>query len=148
MLLSKCIRLILFNMLSSVFLVILLIIIIYLCNNNYFYEFNPAPKEYIIKVFNSTDLYDDYDSVVSLLSNASTNKIKIEFIAWDSNFIVLRSPAKFNAKNWVLYLEFKNNRVVGKYIRYHDSRHAKPLNAPMDSVSLNVHVEFIQEYTN
>lgn len=48
----------------------------------------------------------------------------------------VETPIEFGAKNWVLYIEFKDSRVAALRVRTADSKNEHPKSAPPDKVFL------------
>jgi hypothetical protein len=48
---------------------------------------------------------------------------------------VVETPLEFAAKNWVLYLEFSNSRLIASRIRTADSQDEQPADAPPDRIA-------------
>lgn len=46
----------------------------------------------------------------------------------------IESPTEFGAKNWVLYIEFKDSKVAALRVRTADSKNEHPNDAPSDKV--------------
>ena len=132
--------------LQRIGIITLISIAVYLCGDNFFFEFNHRPKEYIVSVFNQVHLNDSCDSIITTLSKDSPSQVTIDIYSLNTIFIVLRTPTQLNEKNWVLYLEMDKGVLIGKYIRYLDSRNAKRINAPDDVVLNRIHDELLPQY--
>src|SRR5205823_13616152 len=46
----------------------------------------------------------------------------------------IEAPSEFGAKNWVLYVEFKDSRLAALRVRTADSKNERPKSAPQDKV--------------
>ncbi len=53
-------------------------------------------------------------------------------LSQESNELVVETPIEFGAKNWVLYMEVSDSRVVALRVRTADSVKEHPVGAPPD----------------
>src|SRR6266481_5484835 len=53
-------------------------------------------------------------------------------LSQESNELVVETPIEFGAKNWVLYMEVNDSRVIALRVRTADSVKEHPVGAPPD----------------
>jgi len=73
------------------------------------------------------DTAEDVESAVRLHRAARLQLVKNSRDAW-----TVTTPLEFGATNWLLYIDFRNQRVVRLRIRTEDSIDFKPPEAPAD----------------
>lgn len=47
----------------------------------------------------------------------------------------IMTPLRWDAKNWCLFIQHSDDRVVAVAVRYHDSSHWSPKAAPPDKIA-------------
>ena len=92
-------------------------------------------KESLIILHNTIKISDTYKDVCETVAFYNPHNLSLGVASWDANVLVFRTPFHISTKNWIMYIEFDNSSVVGKYIRYYDSGYRKPADAPTDSLA-------------
>jgi hypothetical protein len=72
----------------------------------------------------------DSESVKNQFKATRANHLELREI--QTNLWVIRTPLQLGARNWLLYISFRDSRVEGLRVRLQDSKDVRPQDAPSD----------------
>lgn len=69
----------------------------------------------------------------TLIGESEFRHLKLRQV--DSNSFLVQTPLEWGARNWVLWIEVKNDKVTALRIRFHDDKNGRPDEAPPDKAN-------------
>lgn len=92
-------------------------------------------KKTLAKIMNTVWISDGKEKVEEIYLRHKTNSLKLEKLSDKSeNIWLIKTRHQFATIGWVLWIEFKNDKVVSLKIRLVDNKDMKPENAPWDKI--------------
>jgi len=82
---------------------------------------------------NNLQIGDPKEKVEQIYNKYKSRSLKLEKLDIDNEWFITM-PYEFGATDWILWIEFENNKVISLKIRLSDSKDFKPKDSPLDKV--------------
>ncbi|MFC1703331.1 hypothetical protein ACFL1E_00915 [Candidatus Omnitrophota bacterium] len=115
-----------------------LFVIVLLAGNTLFLNkiLNQDDKKALITIMENLQIGDEKERVENIFSRHRTDALELkkseDYEGWEENQWLIQMPVEFGATDWILWIEFVDEKVASLKIRLHDSKDLKPKGTPPD----------------
>jgi type II secretory pathway pseudopilin PulG len=94
---------------------------------------NKESRAELESAFTRVALGASSSEVQALFDGGEFRHLKLHQV--DPSGLLVQTPLKWGARNWVLWIEVKDDKVTALRIRFHDDKNSRPEEAPPDKAN-------------
>ncbi len=84
----------------------------------------------LIELFEMVELGNFRETLEDRFENGDYDTLQLTHLSAEESLV--RTPLEWGARNWLMWVEFDDNRINAVRFRFQDSRYERPESAPQD----------------
>ena len=89
----------------------------------------------LIALFEMVELGDSRETLEARFENGDYHTLRMTHLTTEESLV--RTPLEWGARNWLMWVEFDDDRIDAVRIRFQDSRAERPVSAQHDKTAVS-----------